>query len=167
MQAFVYQEYRNSSHFKNSSGIRATCPDCHVPRQWQHMMVRKFQASNELFQWLIGSIDTREKFEAKRYQLASHVWQGMRESDSRECRNCHEDDHMLLEQQTVQAKKLHAVAADWGQTCIDCHQGIVHHLPEAFDREVVIDRLHQQIEQNSIACHECHENLKPVSDEEW
>ncbi len=33
MKDNVYQEYRKSAHFQNASGVRATCPDCHVPRE--------------------------------------------------------------------------------------------------------------------------------------
>ncbi|MCR6678642.1 NapC/NirT family cytochrome c, partial [Escherichia marmotae] len=27
----VYDEYKESSHFQNASGVRAECDDCHVP----------------------------------------------------------------------------------------------------------------------------------------
>ncbi|MDH3948505.1 MAG: NapC/NirT family cytochrome c, partial [Gammaproteobacteria bacterium] len=77
MEATVYQEYKHSVHYSNPSGVQATCPDCHVPREWTPKVIRKIQASNELFHWIIGSIDTPEKFEAKRLQLARHVWQAM------------------------------------------------------------------------------------------
>ena len=40
--------------------MRATCPDCHVPRDWTHKMVRKVEASKELWGKIVGTIDTRE-----------------------------------------------------------------------------------------------------------
>ena len=164
----VYLEYRNTEHYLNRTGVRATCPDCHVPREWAHKMVRKIQATNELYHWVRGSINTREKFQAKRYQLASHVWGSMRETDSRECRNCHDDDSMAFEKQSGVANKVHQLNKEWGNSCIDCHQGIAHQLPEEFDREVQIDQMHARIEKQAVPCYECHTDLqKPAENEEW
>ncbi|MGI9504355.1 MAG: NapC/NirT family cytochrome c, partial [Geminicoccaceae bacterium] len=93
----VYQEYRQTIHFSNRSGVRASCPDCHVPKDWIHKVVRKVYASRELYHTFIDpSIDTPEKFEAKRIQLAENVWYAMKTTDSRECRNCHHFDFMDL-----------------------------------------------------------------------
>ena len=168
MEANVYQEYKTTIHYSNPTGVRATCPECHVPRDWMHKVVRKVRASNELYHWFIGSIDTPEKFKAKRNELAGHVWNSMRETDSRECRNCHDYDHMTLQKQSVMAKKTHELGVSLGNTCIDCHQGVAHILPEEFDKEVQIDVLHKKIEQQGIVCNECHEDLyNPVDDEEW
>ena len=73
MKTYVYQEYKKTIHYSNRTGVRASCPDCHVPREWIDKVVRKIQATNELFHWMIGSVDEREEFEAKRPQLARHV----------------------------------------------------------------------------------------------
>jgi cytochrome c-type protein NapC len=168
MERNVYQEYKTSNHYSNPTGVRATCPECHVPQDWMHKVVRKIRASNELYHWAIGSIDTPEKFQAKRHELAEHVWASMRETDSRECRNCHEYDHMTLQNQTIMAKRTHELGVSLGNTCIDCHQGVSHTLPAEFDRELQSDALHKKIEQQEIACYECHEDLyNPVDDEEW
>jgi cytochrome c-type protein NapC len=168
MEQYVYQEYRETVHYSNRTGVRATCPDCHVPREWNHKLLRKIRATNELYQWLRGSIDTREKFEAKRLELAGHVWESMRESDSRECRNCHLSDHMEEAKQSPGAQKIHQLSESWGNTCIDCHQGIAHDLPDDFDKEVLIDEMHHLIEEQQIPCHECHGQLyAPTDDEEW
>ncbi|WP_308333346.1 NapC/NirT family cytochrome c [Thiolapillus sp.] len=70
----VYQEYKTSIHFSNPSGVQAACPDCHVPREWIPKIIRKIRASNEVYHRLKGTIDTKEKFEARRPQLAEHVW---------------------------------------------------------------------------------------------
>jgi len=86
----VYQEYKHTIHYSNRTGVRATCPDCHVPKEWVHKVVRKIQATNELYHKAMGTIDTKEKFEAHRLELARHVWEAMKSTDSRECRNCHD-----------------------------------------------------------------------------
>jgi len=168
MEQNVYQEYRNTVHYSNRTGVRATCPDCHVPREWTHKVMRKLQATNELYHWVRGSIDTREKFQAKRQQLATHVWEGMKETDSRECRNCHASNSMALKKQLPMAKKIHELAVDWRYTCIECHQGIAHQLPEGFDKELQIDKIHRRIEKEGVACHECHDDLyTPGANDEW
>lgn len=131
----VYVEYQTSVHFKNASGVRAICSDCHVPHAWGPKMIRKIQASNEIWHKLRGTINTPEKFEAKRLQLATHVWETMKATDSRECRNCHSFEAMDFTVQRARSKeKMEPVAlghgtAD-GNTCIDCHKGIAHKLPK-------------------------------------
>lgn len=122
----VGAEYRQTVHFQNRTGVRAECSDCHVPDPWIHKVVRKIKASNELYHWALGSIDTPEKFEDKRLTLAKHVWADMKETDSRECRNCHSWDAMLSDKQKQRAQKQHQSAREEGMTCIDCHKGIAH-----------------------------------------
>jgi cytochrome c-type protein NapC len=136
MEQNVYREYKRTVHYSNRSGVRATCPDCHVPKTWIHKIARKIQASNELYHHFLGTIDTREKYEAKRLQLAKNEWRRMKETDSRECRNCHNFEYMDFTIQENRSRKRHAEAIDTGKTCIDCHKGIAHELPEgAFEAE--------------------------------
>jgi len=130
MEENVYREYKNTVHYTNRTGVRATCPDCHVPKEWHHKVVRKIQASNELLHKALGSIDTPEKFEAKRLQLAKHVWSVMKETDSRECRNCHNFEYMDFTEQGRRAVNQHSHGLNEGKTCIDCHKGIAHQLPD-------------------------------------
>jgi len=130
MRVNVYDEYKGSVHDSNPSGIRATCPDCHVPKPWAYKMARKVQASNELIHWALGSINTREKFEDQRDDMAQRVWKVMKKTDSRECRNCHSFKAMDVTLQQKRARNRHLEAEDQGKTCIDCHKGIAHQLPE-------------------------------------
>lgn len=129
MEQNPYQEYLQSAHYQNRSGIRVICSDCHVPRPWTEKLMRKIHASRELYYWLTGSIDTPEKFEAKRLELAQRVWRSMEASDSRECRNCHDYQAMRFEWQSENSQETHPDAMSEGDTCIDCHKGIAHHLP--------------------------------------
>jgi len=133
MQSTVYQEYKKSPHYANASGVRAICSDCHVPKDWVGKVVRKIQASNELYHHLLGTIDTPEKFEAKRAELAEHVWATMKASDSRECRNCHTWEAMDPHKQTARVQEKMAEGQKEGKTCIDCHKGIAHSLPKRDD----------------------------------
>lgn len=159
MKDNVYKEYKRTIHFTNRTGVRATCPDCHVPREWIHKVVRKIRATNELFHWMAGSINTPKKFEAKRLELAGHVWGAMKETDSRECRNCHEFGYMSDDDQKPRAFLMHGLGADWGMTCIDCHKGISHNLPRGFDKEAMMDTLHDRMEKEKVDCRPCHEGM--------
>lgn len=133
MEDNAFQEYKETIHYTNRTGVRATCPDCHVPKEWQHKVVRKIQASNELLHKALGTIDTREKFEAKRLKLAQNVWRAMETTDSRECRNCHNFEFMDFTEQGRRAVKAHSEGLDAGKTCINCHKGIAHELPDMHD----------------------------------
>ncbi|WP_275100422.1 NapC/NirT family cytochrome c [Sedimenticola hydrogenitrophicus] len=126
MEENVYEEYKPTIHYSNRTGVRATCPDCHVPDPWVHKMVRKIQASNEIFHKLMGTVDTPEKFDQHRLTMAKRVWNTMKSTDSRECRNCHNFESMNPEFQRPRARKQHMNAFETGQTCIDCHKGIAH-----------------------------------------
>ena len=133
MKDNVYQEYKDTVHYSNRTGVRATCPDCHVPKPWIHKMVRKVQASNELLHKALGTIDTAEKFEEKRLKLAQNVWRSMEKTDSRECRNCHDYESMDFVEQQRRAVTSHSKGLEEGKTCINCHKGIAHSLPALYE----------------------------------
>lgn len=135
MRDNVYQEYKKTIHYSNRTGVRAVCSDCHVPKDWSHKMVRKIQASAEVWGKLMGTIDTKEKFEANRLRLAEHEWARMKSTDSRECRNCHGFEGMDVEKQKLRAAKMHKIAQDEKQTCIDCHKGIAHQKPKGMKED--------------------------------
>lgn len=140
MEQNVYREYKRTIHYSNRTGVRATCPDCHVPKTWIHKIARKIQATNELYHHFLGTISTREQYEAKRLELASNVWRVMKQTDSRECRNCHNFDSMDFAVQEKRSRNRHEEAIDEGKTCIDCHKGIAHELPEgAYEAESEIE----------------------------
>ena len=131
MRENVYQELQTTIHFSNRSGVRAKCSDCHVPHNWTDKIARKMQASKEVFGKIFGTINTREKFEAKRRELAEREWERLKANDSLECRNCHDFDYMDFTRQSKRASAQHSTALASGEkTCIDCHKGIAHQLPD-------------------------------------
>ncbi len=159
----VYLEYRKSVHFSNPTGVRATCPDCHVPREWVYKVIRKIKATNELFHHFLGSIDSQEKFNDKRHELAQHVWKVMEETDSRECRNCHSESAMDRDGQSDVAAEQHALGNSQDKTCIDCHKGIAHRLPEDF-----LEAEHERFEAEKVPCYQCHEEMaRAQADDAW
>lgn len=161
MNVNVYQEYKKTIHYSNRTGVRATCPDCHVPKTWIHKVIRKIGATNELYHKLKGSIDTKEKFEAKRLKLAEHVWDTMKKNDSRECRNCHSFSYMALNKQESRSQKKHNRALQDNMTCIDCHLGVAHKIARDFDAN---GELHEKFKKEKRPCSDCH---KEMVDGEW
>lgn len=135
MRDTVYVEYKETIHYSNRTGVRATCPDCHVPKDWTHKLIRKAQASGEVWGKIMGNIDTPAKFEAKRMELATHEWNRMKATGSIECRNCHNFDAMSGDIQKQTVYKKHMAAKEKGETCIDCHKGIAHHLPKEYKED--------------------------------
>lgn len=130
MEANVYEELSRTVHFSNRSGVRASCPDCHVPHEWTDKIARKMQASKEVWGKIFGTINTRQKFLDKRLELAQHEWARLKANDSLECRNCHSSVAMDLSRQAPRAAEIHTRYLLSGEaTCIDCHKGIAHELP--------------------------------------
>jgi len=154
MKDNIYEEYKSTIHYSNRTGVRATCPDCHVPKQWQHKIIRKIQATSELYHKLLGTIDSPEKYEAKRHELAQHVWQSMHQTNSRECRNCHDFSQMNASSQQPAAARQHALAQTQDKTCIDCHMGIAHRLSEKF-----MEIEHEEYLAEDADCSQCHADM--------
>ncbi len=131
MRDSAYQEYTTTAHYKNASGVRATCSDCHVPKQWGRKIVKKIAASSELYHAFVGTIDTPEQFEAHRLTMARRVWADMTANNSRECRSCHSNDafdyHKMKKPEDAERMKKGLEA---GETCISCHKGIAHKKPD-------------------------------------
>jgi len=131
MRNNVYQELQSTIHFSNRSGVRAKCSDCHVPHDWTNKIARKMQASKEVWGKIFGTIDTREKFEENRLRLAQHEWERLKSNNSLECRNCHNYDSMDFTRQSPRAQAMHSKYLESKEkTCIDCHKGIAHRLPD-------------------------------------
>ncbi|MGF1742287.1 NapC/NirT family cytochrome c [Vibrio profundum] len=128
----IVAEIQETIHYSNRSGVRAICSDCHVPHEWTDKIVRKVQASKELFAYFIlDTIGTQEKFQERRAHLAEREWARMKNNDSLECRNCHQFEYMDFSEQSTRSAKQHSTALASGEkTCVDCHKGIAHHLPD-------------------------------------
>lgn len=125
-----FEEYKETIHFKNASGVQATCADCHVPKEFLPKLKAKIIAAKDVYHEIIGTIDTPEKYEAHRWDMANRVWDKMKSTNSRECRSCHNFDNMDFSSQARMARNKHPRAQMDGETCIDCHKGIAHTQPE-------------------------------------
>jgi cytochrome c-type protein NapC len=130
-----FEEYKKTIHYSNRSGVRASCSDCHVPKDFSHKILRKLEAANDVWGHLTGTIDTPEKFEAKRLEMATREWARMKATGSQTCRNCHSFEGMDPDKQKQRSRKQHESALKDKQTCIDCHKGIAHQKPKGMPEE--------------------------------
>jgi len=128
------EELASTVHFTNRTGTRAICSDCHIPHSLIEKIPTKMRVGGkDILAHMGGVLDSPEKYEAKRLELAVSVWQDMKDRDSKECRHCHQNVLLQTKEQFGGASKRHRMAvANAGLTCIDCHQGIAHELPEGF-----------------------------------
>jgi cytochrome c-type protein NapC len=135
-------EMAGRPHNDNFIGYRVSCADCHIPRAFVPKMIVKTQTGiKDLYKEMLGTIDTPEKFEAHRMQLAIATWKHMNENDSRECRFCHDQEKWDLSKQSEKAQEYHAPALANGKTCIDCHKGIAHNLPQGIAEDHQVEGL--------------------------
>lgn len=125
-----YTEYKETIHASNRTGVTATCSDCHVPKEFGAKLYRKWEAKRDVLGWITGIIDTPEKFEENRLEMARREWARFKANDSQACRNCHNIEKMVLDDQKQRARRQHETAMRDNMTCIDCHKGIAHHLPD-------------------------------------
>jgi nitrate/TMAO reductase-like tetraheme cytochrome c subunit len=121
---YAEESYRSSVHYNSSSGVRASCGDCHVSEgvfaaTWDHVMGTK-----DLFKQMFGpDYDDPVVNLLHLPEAAFHARQWFRERDSATCKRCHELN-------AIQGKRANTAAIHQeeteGKTCIDCHQNLVH-----------------------------------------
>jgi cytochrome c-type protein NapC len=123
------QALQQTAHYKNSHGVAVHCSDCHIPKEFLPKMIRKVEASREVWGHLTGLIDTPEKYAAHRPAMRERELNRIRANDSQECRNCHSLEKMDFSTQERAVRRYHRGMEQRQKTCVDCHEGIAH--PEA------------------------------------
>ena len=87
-----------------------------------------------------------DKFLSKRRELAEREWARLKANDSLECRNCHHVESMDFTLQSPRAQAMHSTLLASGEkTCIDCHKGIAHHLPNMEGVPMITQLQHDKI----------------------
>ncbi len=132
MRDNVYEEYKQTIHFSNRTGVRVVCADCHIPKSWYGRVYGKVNAMHQLYHWFYGDVDTPEKFEAKRLEMAETVWARLEASGSKPCKTCHSFEAMDAHKQSEDARDAMEMAKEDDMSCIECHKGIAHKLPEGY-----------------------------------
>ncbi len=125
----VVQEYQESIHFNNRLGIQAECQDCHIPKEFIPTLITKTKALKDTALFLIKDFP-KEEFEARREHLAEATQSTIRAQNSSTCQSCHNIENMDRSQQKRQAARKHTAKYLDKKTCIDCHTGVAHNLPE-------------------------------------
>lgn len=143
-EAFIRPEYEASSHYMNKTGVRAACADCHLPHDsWFELVWTKTVVSLDIIPEMMGKLETAEKYEAHRAEMAESVWRQFKQNDSKFCRSCHSIAAMNLEEQERKTARRHSQAESRGETCIDCHYGIVHKEPD--NATDILERLDSEL----------------------
>ncbi len=139
MKNNVYEEYKSTIHYQKP-----------LWRFRRFVLIVMYLKSGQI-NWFVRSraskevwgknyrkkIDTREKFVSHRREMAEREWARMKANNSQECRNCHNFESMDFSEQATRAARIHTGALlgtakepATGETCIDCHKGIAHELPD-------------------------------------
>lgn len=128
---WVAQEHAESPHGVNHAGVGATCHDCHIPKDYPYLLWYKAKAGiKDVIGEIRGVAATEELFNKRRLQMASHVWDEYKANDSLQCRQCHVITPEVVSKQNELARSMHKQVIDGKATCIDCHKGVAHKLPE-------------------------------------
>ncbi len=147
-----YEEYKQSSHFASASGVRAECSSCHIPEAFFPKLASKTQNVREVVAHFRGVLDSEEKYEKERLRMAKKVWEHLQQNDSAECRSCHVEDAFVYESFKDQEGALQMQdGLKEKQTCIDCHKGMVHDMPDMSSGYVLLfEQLQEQSQDSNI-----------------
>lgn len=126
MYSQPYQAQQQTAHFNNRTGVRPICADCHVPRAFIPKMIRKIEASHDVYGTIMGTVNTPEKYAAHIPVMKARELERMRANDSQGCRVCHDTERTDFELQSEKAREYHQSIEAQNKTCVDCHQGIAH-----------------------------------------
>jgi nitrate/TMAO reductase-like tetraheme cytochrome c subunit len=127
---WVAKEHRESIHGANRTGVRATCHDCHIPKEYPQLLWYKAKAgTKDIIGEIRGIISTEEKFNKERMHMATEVWTEYKANDSRACRGCHQFSQAVLAKQDEALREIHAPVLEGKATCIECHKGVGHAEP--------------------------------------
>ena len=128
---WVAQEYRQSGHHANSTGVAAGCHDCHIPDHYPKLLWYKAQAGiHDAIQEARGVISSEEAFKKERLRLAKVVWAEFKENNSENCQHCHQFNAEVVAKQKEFVRPMHQQFLANAATCIDCHKGVAHIAPD-------------------------------------
>jgi len=127
---WVANEYRQSVHFANRTGVRATCHDCHIPHDYPRLLWYKAKAGiKDAIGEARGVISTEDKFKKERQRMAESVWAEYKETNSETCQHCHAFDKDIVAKQKDFVRPMHEQVLAKAATCVDCHKGVAHTAP--------------------------------------
>jgi nitrate/TMAO reductase-like tetraheme cytochrome c subunit len=116
----LWEETKQSSHYRNTNGVKVGCPDCHVPHEVGDYFQVKMMALKDVVVEVVNPATTAEEYEKRRPRLVKKVREDYLKTDSANCRKCHAFENF------TRKIKSHTRAAKTGITCIECHYNLVH-----------------------------------------
>ena len=131
MRANVFEELKTTIHFTNRSGVRATCPDCHVPHEWTDKIARKMQASKEVWGQIFGTSTRARSFSTTGWSWRCTSGRGSRRTTRSNAATATAPSRWTSPGKARAPSAAHQRFLFTGEkTCIDCHKGIAHRLPD-------------------------------------
>jgi len=128
---WVAQEYKQSIHYANPTGVQAGCHDCHIPHAYPQLLWYKAKAGiKDAIGEMSGTISTEDKFRKERLRMAKLVWDEFKENNSANCQHCHAFSAEIVAKQKEGAQPMHQMVLQKQGTCIDCHKGVAHTAPQ-------------------------------------
>ena len=128
---WVAQEYRQSGHAINRTGVSAGCHDCHIPHNYPDLLWYKAKAGiKDAIGEARGVISTEEKFKKERLRMAKSVWAEFKANGSDNCQHCHVFSKEIVAKQKDFVRPMHEQVLAKAATCVDCHKGIAHTAPD-------------------------------------
>lgn len=125
MGAYVYEEYKQSKHYTNASGVRPECGQCHVAKRFWPAVYDHAMGTHDLISEHANDWSTLEKFDAQRARMAEKARLKMFAEDSHTCRECHKMEAIAPARK--RGERAHGDAIRKGSTnCIACHYNLVH-----------------------------------------
>ena len=128
---WVAEEYKQSIHYANRTGVQAGCHDCHIPHSYPQLLWYKAKAgTKDVIGEIRGVISTKEKFEKERLRMAQEVWAEFKENNSENCQHCHAFSAAIIAKQKEMVQPMHQMVLQKQGTCVDCHKGVAHTTPK-------------------------------------
>jgi nitrate/TMAO reductase-like tetraheme cytochrome c subunit len=127
--------YHQGPHFINTSGVRASCGQCHIPYDSSHATATEYlklllfkadRGAKDFWNESRKTIATKELWEKRRPQLAAEFDSYLERHNSITCRGCHALEAFggprsqmktLIHKGVIQANDVN---------CLQCHQNVGH-----------------------------------------
>jgi len=107
-------DYEESVHYINRSGVQAGCANCHAGKKHKNSKSKNTKVSKS------------------RIDMALSEWKRLSDNASKECKTCHSPIAMDYTKQEPRSVERHEEGFEKNESCIRCHKGISHHLPEGW-----------------------------------
>ncbi len=178
------EEYKETSHYKNRTGVQAECSDCHVPKSFFPKVMKKMMAAKDVYHDILGTIALDDSYLSRRGENG-HCDPGFIpvEEGSKYCVPSYKGETYSEEDMSEEAEEAREKAikryeayrwtmanAVWdymrendSRECRSCH-AFENMDPELQDRSA--KKKHATAEEKGKTCIDCHKGIAHVEPEE-